>query len=73
MQKPLDMQQLVSQVNSPESAIEVYAASLVAIDETRAEGRTYMRSLALALDLPNDLVAAVHDQVSNARRESVAA
>lgn len=70
LRQPLDMQQLVSQVDKPEIALEVYAASLVAIDETRAEGQTYLRSLALALELPGELVASVHEQIAAAQHET---
>lgn len=69
LQQPLTMRDLVSQVDSPEVAVEVYAASLVAIDETREEGRTYLRALSLALDLPPELVASVHEQVATADKE----
>ncbi len=71
LQRPLTMRDLVSQVDSPEVAVEVYAASLVAIDETREEGRTYLRALSLALDLPPELVASVHEQVAAADKEGV--
>ena len=39
LRNPLSLQQVVAQVTNPEMAIEVYAASLVAIDEQRAEGQ----------------------------------
>ncbi|HSN52956.1 MAG TPA: tellurite resistance TerB family protein, partial [Woeseiaceae bacterium] len=71
LQRPLTMRDLVSQVDSPEVAVEVYAASLVAIDETREEGRTYLRALSLALDLPPELVSSVHEQVAAADKEGV--
>ena len=71
LRRPLTMQALVSQVDSPEVAVEGYAASLVAIDETREDGRTYLRALSLALDLPPELVASVHEQVAAADKEGV--
>ena len=37
LRHPMTMQQIVSRVASPEMAVEVYAASLVAIDETTEE------------------------------------
>lgn len=72
LREPLRMQQLVAQVKNPETAIEVYAASLVAVDETRTEGRAYLRGLAAALDLPEALVESVHKQVEAATREEAA-
>lgn len=72
LRKPLRMQQLVAQVKNPETAIEVYAASLIAVDETRPEGRAYLRGLAAALELPDALVSSVHEQVVAAIREEAA-
>ena len=70
---PLSMQQIVAMVRSPEMAIEVYTASLIAIDENRPAGEAYLRSLAMTLDLPPELVASVHAQVDAAAEEPVAA
>ncbi len=70
---PLGLQDIIAEVNNPETAVEVYAASLVAIDESRPEGQAYLRSLALALELPGELVESVHHQVAAARQEAVAA
>ena len=73
LRQPLGMQQLVSQVPNAETAIEVYAASVVAIDETRAEAKKYLRALALSLELPGDLVSSIHQQVGAARQQEAAA
>ncbi len=73
LQNPLGMQQIVAEVYNPETAVEVYAASLIAIDESRPEGEAYLRSLALALELPDELVGSVHQQVAAAQNEAVAA
>ena len=73
LRNPLGLQEIVADVNNPETAVEVYAASLIAIDETRPEGDAYLRSLALALELPGELVESVHKQVAEARQEAVAA
>jgi uncharacterized membrane protein YebE (DUF533 family) len=72
LRHPLALDQLVAQVSDPETSVEVYAASLVAIDETRAEGQAYLRRLAAALELPENLVAAVHQQADLARRDRAA-
>ena len=73
LRNPLGLQEVVAEVNNPETAVEVYAASLIAIDEQRPEGDAYLRSLALALELPGELVESVHQQVAAARREAAAA
>ncbi len=73
LRNPRDMQQIVAEVGNPETAVEVYAASLIAIDEDRPEGQAYLRALAMALELPGDLVDSVHEQVLAARQEAVAA
>ncbi len=73
LRNPRDLQQIVSEVANPETAVEVYAASLIAIDEQRPEGQAYLRSLALALELPRELVASVHEQVATAQQGAVAA
>ena len=68
LQNPRGLQQIVAEVDNPETAVEVYAASLIAIDESRPEGETYLRSLALALELPAELVESVHQQVTATQR-----
>lgn len=73
LRNPLGLQQIVAEVNNPETAVEVYAASLIAIDEHRPEGQAYLRSLALALELPAELVESVHGQVAAVQQEAVAA
>ena len=73
LRNPLDLQQIVAQVGNPETAVEVYAASLIAIDEHRPEGQAYLRSLAMALELPAELVESVHEQVAAAQQDAVAA
>ncbi len=73
LRNPLDLQQIVAQAANPETAVEVYAASLIAIDEHRPEGQAYLRSLAMALELPEALVESVHEQVAAAQQDAVAA
>jgi uncharacterized membrane protein YebE (DUF533 family) len=72
LRAPLRLDQLVAQVTNPETAVEIYAASLVAIDETRVEGQAYLRKLAAALGLPEALVGSVHEQAELARRDEAA-
>ena len=64
LRSPLGLSDIVAQVNEPEVAVEVYAASLIAIDETRSEAQAYLGSLALALELPQDLVRSIHQQAT---------
>ena len=69
LRNPLSMQDLIKAVPSQEAAVEVYAASLVAIDETTADGQLYLRSLAAALSLPDELVVSMYEQAELARME----
>ncbi len=64
LRSPLGLGDIVAQVNEPEVAVEVYAASLLAIDESRSEAQAYLGSLALALELPQDLVQSIHQQAT---------
>jgi uncharacterized membrane protein YebE (DUF533 family) len=60
MQRPLDVDALVAMVQSREEAVQVYAASLLAIEvDTEAE-RAYLARLAQALGLDAGVVAEVH-------------
>lgn len=64
LRSPLGLSDIVAQVSEPEVAVEVYAASLIAIDESRSEAQAYLGSLALALELPQDLVRSIHQQAT---------
>ncbi|MBV9656346.1 MAG: tellurite resistance TerB family protein [Acetobacteraceae bacterium] len=60
MQRPVDIIGLVRDVSTPEEAVEVYAASIMAIDvDTQAE-RDYLATLARRLNLPKPVVARVN-------------
>ncbi len=63
IKQPMSIEQLTAQVSSPQVALEVYTASLIAIDETRAEAKQYLSQLASGLQLPPPLVDSVHAQV----------
>lgn len=60
LQKPLDMDDLVSRVRSPEVAVQVYSASLLAIDVDTPAEKEYLQKLAQALNLDAETVARVH-------------
>ena len=57
-----EVQELVDAAHAPEIAVEIYAASLLAIDELTFEGQTYLKRLAGLLRLPPELVKAVHEE-----------
>jgi len=61
MRKPLDLHGLVSQVTSPELAVQVYAASLLAIEVDTTAERDYLRRLAEGLGLNQQTLDNVHD------------
>ena len=73
MRKPLSLPEIVEQVTKPEVAVEVYAASLIAVDESHHDARAWLSSLALALELPRELVSSIHAEVSAARPRHEAA
>lgn len=60
LQKPIDMDDLVSQVRSPEVAVQVYSASLLAIDVDTPAEKEYLQKLAQALNLDAETIARVH-------------
>lgn len=61
MKKPMDLHGIVSQVNSPELAAQIYTASLMAIEvDTKAE-QDYLRQLAQGLGLSQQTVDNIHD------------
>lgn len=63
LQKPVDVDSLAAEVDSPHMATEVYTASLFAIDvDTQGEQR-YMSQLASRLGLPATLVKQLHDSL----------
>jgi uncharacterized membrane protein YebE (DUF533 family) len=60
MRQPIDIPSLVRDVGSPQEAVEVYSASLMAIQvDTQAE-QNYLADLAQALQLPGPAVAHIH-------------
>lgn len=61
---PLDIQAVVAGATSPELAVEIYAASLVAIDPTRPAEKAYLADLAIRLRLDPNLVAQIHTEAA---------
>ncbi|GGF57999.1 protein YebE [Azorhizobium oxalatiphilum] len=68
MRRPLSIDTLVAGVSSPEAAIEVYTASVLAIDPDHPAERAYLDMLAARLNLPPELTA----QIRRTAEEEVA-
>ena len=60
LQKPIDSDAITRQVSDPQLAVQVYAASLLAIEVDTAAERAYLRDLAARLGLDASAVAHVH-------------
>lgn len=67
LRHPLSLQELVKAVPNSQTAIEVYAASLLAIDEQQAASQDYLLRLASSMFLPPELIKAVHAQAKEIR------
>jgi uncharacterized membrane protein YebE (DUF533 family) len=61
MLKPMDMDRLIRKVQTPQAAVEVYAASLLAIELDTPAERDYLHRLAAGLGLAPTTVQRVHD------------
>ncbi|MBB3999940.1 tellurite resistance TerB family protein [Aureimonas pseudogalii] len=59
MRRPLSIDDLVAGVTSPEVGVEVYTASVLAIDADQPAERAYLDMLAARLNLPAELVAEI--------------
>jgi uncharacterized membrane protein YebE (DUF533 family) len=64
--KPVDVAAIVAAVDSPHAAVEVYAASLFAIDVDTPAEDAYMRQLAASLRLDPVLVRSLHQSLEPA-------
>jgi uncharacterized membrane protein YebE (DUF533 family) len=60
MAKPLDLDALTREVHDPEIGVQVYTASLLAIEVDTAAEQDYMRRLAFNLGLDSEAVARIH-------------
>jgi uncharacterized membrane protein YebE (DUF533 family) len=63
LEKPVDLNTLVSAARTPEIAAEVYTASLLAIDVDTPAERAYLSLLAARLGLPPELVESLHREL----------
>lgn len=64
LRNPLSLDALVSAVPNSETAVEVYAASVMAIDENQPVSEQYLGRLASSLMIPRELVQEIHSQVN---------
>jgi uncharacterized membrane protein YebE (DUF533 family) len=67
LRNPLSLEQLVDVVPDSQTAIEVYTASLLAIDEQQSASQYYLGHLASSMELPLELVEAMHKQAEDMR------
>ena len=72
LRHPSSLEDVVKDVRDPQTAVEVYAASVLAIDETRGEGRRYLAQLADRLQLPRALVESVHERAEDEKHAQAA-
>lgn len=63
LQKPIDTGAIVAAATTPELALSLYAASLVAIDPNGAAEKAYLADLAQKLNLSEQVLADVHSEV----------
>ncbi|WP_100641902.1 tellurite resistance TerB family protein [Alteromonas facilis] len=66
LRKPLKMPALIAAVPDAQTGIEVYAASVSAIDLEQPASKEYLQQLASQLCLPKELVGHIHQQVAAA-------
>jgi uncharacterized membrane protein YebE (DUF533 family) len=72
LQQPLDVEAIVRAATCPETAAELYAASLMAIDPNRPAEQGYLAMLAARLGLAPELVSHLHATVESAKAEAAA-
>ena len=69
---PLDINAVVARADTPEHAMEIYAASLVAITADTATERAYLDTLASKLRLDAGIVSEIHKAAGEKPPEAVA-
>lgn len=60
--EPLDIDAIAASADSPESAVEIYLASLILTDKSNSQERSYLQKLADALKLDSKLVTDLEAQ-----------
>lgn len=63
LDRPLDLEDILARVDRPEVAVEVYIASLLAIDADTDAERRYLAALARRLQLDPGTVTRLHQQL----------
>ncbi len=64
MVKPLDAKGIAAEVDTPETAAEIYLVSRAIIDIDSEKERTYLDELEKALDLPVELVVELDKKIA---------
>jgi uncharacterized membrane protein YebE (DUF533 family) len=64
MHKPLDMDDVVAGVDSPQAAAELYVASRIMVGNQSPEEKAYLDRLAQALGLTEEQVASLESELS---------
>ena len=67
LRNPKTPGEIVSKVPDAETGMEVYAASLLAIDESQTASQRYLDQLAMSLCIPSELRSAIHSHANQAR------
>lgn len=68
LRQPLSLDELIQAIPNSQTTIEVYAASLLAIDEQQKIAQAYLKRLASQLSIPDELVNAMHRQAQEMDR-----
>jgi uncharacterized membrane protein YebE (DUF533 family) len=66
LRKPLDIDAIVSLADNTEQAIEIYAASCLAIDPDEPSEHAYLTMLAARLKLPTELKSGMETEIAQA-------
>jgi uncharacterized membrane protein YebE (DUF533 family) len=66
LRKPLDIDAIVRLANSDEQAVEIYAASYLAIDPDDPAEKAYLAMLGARMKLDPDLVTNIHKEIGEA-------
>ena len=65
MSQPIDMDELINNATSVEIASEIYAVSVLAIDDINEAERNYLTLLSMRLNLPNELASEIEHEISS--------
>jgi uncharacterized membrane protein YebE (DUF533 family) len=66
IERPLDAAEVAAGADSQEAALEIYATSMLVINQVNDQERAYLNQLATALKLPPSLVALLEKQATAA-------